>query len=88
LSLNARTLHRDISSGRSVLKIAGADGFLINIDIALGVAEDEPDLPCSFASARTLHTRSLNLPYWVPDWHSHDKSTSLAPSSKPRTFHT
>jgi hypothetical protein len=53
-----------------------------------GVADDEADLPWSFASARASHTRSLNLPYWVPDWHSHDKSTSSAPSSKPWTFHT
>jgi hypothetical protein len=44
-------------------------------------------LSCAGA-ARAPHTRSLNLPSWVPDWHSHDKSTSLAPSSKTWTYHT
>ncbi|PQE05118.1 het-6-heterokaryon incompatibility protein [Rutstroemia sp. NJR-2017a BVV2] len=43
-------------------------------------------LSCAGA-ARAPHTHSLNLPSWVPDWHSYDKSTSLAPSSKTSTFH-
>ncbi|KAH7148148.1 heterokaryon incompatibility protein-domain-containing protein [Fusarium sp. MPI-SDFR-AT-0072] len=29
-------------------------------------------------AARHPRTRSLNLPSWVPDWHSHDRATSLA----------
>jgi hypothetical protein len=44
-------------------------------------------LSCAGA-ARAPHTRSLNLPSWVPDWHSYDKSTSLAPTLKAGTFDT
>ncbi|KAF9736360.1 hypothetical protein PMIN03_010192 [Paraphaeosphaeria minitans] len=36
--------------------------------------------------ARAPPTRSLNLPSWVPDWHSHDKSTPLAPPSEPSAY--
>jgi hypothetical protein len=43
----------------------------------------------SFAgAARAPHTCSLNLPSWAPDWHSHEKTTSLAPYSKILTSHT
>ncbi|KAK7183477.1 hypothetical protein DPSP01_008515 [Paraphaeosphaeria sporulosa] len=41
-------------------------------------------LSCAGA-ARVPHTRPLNLPSWVPDWHSYDKSTPLAPFSEPST---
>jgi len=44
-------------------------------------------LSCA-GTARAPHTHSLNLPSWAPDWHSYDKSISLASYSKTSTFHT